>query len=30
MEYFAELWTFVALYTTVTIVMFLVKDPHNA
>jgi len=31
MEYFADLWTFAALYAAVTIfVMFLMEDPHNA
>ena len=30
MEYFADLWMFVALYTAVTIfVMFLMEDPHH-
>jgi hypothetical protein len=31
MEYFADLWTFAALYTAVTLlVMFLMEDPNHA
>jgi hypothetical protein len=31
MEYFADLWTFAALYATVTmLVIFLTEDPHRA